>query len=140
MKAYLSGPMSNIPQFNIPAFAAAAKQLRSEGIEIVSPHELDEKDGFAESIKNSPDGNVEYFEFMSRRTYGEVLSRDVKALFEGGFDAIFVLDGWGQSKGARLEVFVALLLKIPVFSYEHRKELSKEYLLHIIQHTIMEGM
>lgn len=41
MRAYLAGPMSNIPQFNFPAFDDAAADLRARGWDIVSPAELD---------------------------------------------------------------------------------------------------
>ena len=38
---YLCGPMSGIPDFNYPAFDAAARDLRGYGIKVISPAEFE---------------------------------------------------------------------------------------------------
>jgi hypothetical protein len=41
---YLAGPMRGIPQFNFPAFMAAAKQLQKEGYHVFNPADRDIKE------------------------------------------------------------------------------------------------
>ena len=40
MIAYLSGPMTGLPDNGYPAFQAAAERLRSRGVQVISPHEI----------------------------------------------------------------------------------------------------
>lgn len=102
MKVYLAGPMSGIPQFNYPAFHAAAQDLRDKGLDVVSPAEIDTPEE-QEAFLASPDG----LDWPGvARTWGEILAGDVKMLADNGIEAIVVLPGWENSKGARLETFV----------------------------------
>lgn len=107
MRYYLAGPMSNIPQFNFPAFYAAAEDLRSAGNEIVSPAELDDQEDSGAAM-SSPDGNPGSRDHMGGKTWGDFLSRDVK-LIADGVDGIVFLPNWEKSRGARLEAFVGIL-------------------------------
>jgi hypothetical protein len=102
MKWYLAGPMSGIPQYNIPAFDAAAAALRAQGADIVSPAELDDPEIRAASLA-SPDGLTA----VAGKTWGDFLARDVK-LIADQVDGILLMPGWIYSKGARLEAFVGL--------------------------------
>lgn len=106
MKYYLAGPMTGIPQFNYPAFDAAAAQLRSDGYDIVSPAEMDDEKTRAAAMA-SPDGKPGLGS-TNGETWGDFLARDVK-LIADTVDGIICLPGWEGSKGARLEVFVGLL-------------------------------
>lgn len=97
-KIYLSGPMSGIPEFNAPAFAAYAAKYRAEGFEVVSPPELDaETDDFA---------------------YESCIKRDMRVLVDAGVQALYMLPGWQKSKGANLEKLLAELTGIPCFDAE----------------------
>jgi hypothetical protein len=109
MKLYVSGPMSGIAGCNIPAFDAAAEELRERGHEVVSPAELDEP-AFRDRClalepgERLPDGE----------TWGALLARDTKLIADDGIEAVTVLPGWHRSRGANLETFVARLCGIPV--------------------------
>lgn len=115
MKVYLAGPMTGIPQFNFPAFDAAAADLRRRGYDVVSPAELDEPETRALALK-SPDGSMGSGSHNGE-TWGDFLARDVKLIADEGIEAIVCLDGWQNSKGARLETFVARLAGLPILEY-----------------------
>lgn len=119
-RIYLAGPMSGLPQFNFPAFYAAAKELRAQGYEVVSPAELDDAEDKGAAMA-SPDGDPA----KTKKTWGDFLARDVKLLADGvvlspvgygdqqvlrgAIDGIIFLPGWQASRGAKLEAFVGIL-------------------------------
>jgi len=89
---YLSGPMTGIPEFNFPAFNAAAEKWRGDGYQVFNP---------AENFGGRTD--------LARSAYmREDLAQVMKA------DIVAVLPGWNDSKGARLEVAMARELDLPV--------------------------
>jgi hypothetical protein len=104
-KVYLAGPMSNLPQFNFPAFYAATAALRAAGYDVVSPAELDDEED-AGAAMSSKDGSPE----SAKRTWGDFLARDVKLLADTGITGIIFLPDWQKSKGAKLEAFVGVLM------------------------------
>lgn len=104
MKFYIAGPMSGHKDFNFPAFDAAAASLRSEGHEVVNPADLSR-----ESFKRDS-GRV--------RPWHEYMRADIKQLVE--CDAIWLLRGWRESKGARLERHIASELGL-VMGYEEEQ-------------------
>lgn len=117
MKVYIAGPMTGIPQFNFPAFDAAANALRERGLEVISPAELDDEVDRAAAMA-SPDGSALSYGQGVKKTWGEFLARDVKLISDGGIEGIYVLPGWERSRGARLETFVGAALNgIPVYDY-----------------------
>lgn len=104
---YLCGPMSGLPQFNVPLFNEVSARLRNIGFTIVSPAELDSPEMRAAALL-SPDGKMGADGKLAGETWGDVLARDVR-LIEQTIDGIIVLPNWYKSRGARLEVFVGLL-------------------------------
>lgn len=99
MKVYIAGPMTGLPEFNFPAFHAAAKAWRDAGWEVLNP---------AESFEGATD--LEYKEYVAH---------DMGLL--KSCDAIALLDGW-DGKGARGSVWereVAQLLGLTVFYQDH---------------------
>ena len=55
-------------------------------------------------------------EFKERDCWEDYMRDGISALMDS--DAILMLDGWQESRGASLERHIALELKIPIF-YEH---------------------
>lgn len=104
---YLAGPMSGVPQFNIPKFDTIATKLRADGFTVISPAELDSPLMRARALQ-SADGDLRKLEKDTNETWGEVLARDVK-LVADGIDGIVFMEDWEKSRGARLEAFVGLL-------------------------------
>lgn len=114
MKVYIAGPMTGLPQFNIPAFVRMAERLRASGLEVVSPVERD-SDAVREAALQSTDGKLGPGDSIAGKTWGQILARDVTIVADE-VDAIVVLPDWHKSRGARLEVFTALLCGKPVYS------------------------
>jgi hypothetical protein len=115
MRVYIAGPMSNIPQFNFPAFYAAAKELRAQGFDVVSPAELDDQEDSGAALKSTngdPNDRT-----IVKKTWGDFLSRDVKLLSDGGIEGMVFLPNWQASKGAKLEAYVGLLQKFKFWKY-----------------------
>lgn len=89
---YLAGPMTGLPDFNRPAFHAAAAALRAQGYVVINPAEVD----------LGPDAT--WSDYM-RIHLAEIARRVTQ---------VFVLPGWEGSRGAQLEVHVARSLGLPV--------------------------
>jgi len=101
MRVYLSGPMTGLPDFNYPTFNKVAERLRGLGYDVTNP---------AENFGGRPDHPGGRSAYM-RLDVGHVLDAD----------AVAVLPGWEKSRGARLEVAVALELGLPVIDAETRE-------------------
>ena len=91
VKVYVAGPMTGLPCHNLPAFAAAAAQLDQAGYVAVNPG----RGGVVEGYR---------WEDYVRRGLVNLV----------GSDAVALLDGWQDSRGAQLEVHVAQALAMPV--------------------------
>jgi hypothetical protein len=90
-RIYISGPMTGLPEFNFPAFHAAAATLRNSGHEAVNPAEINAETG----------GDWHYY-----------LKADIKALCD--CNALALLPGWQNSKGAHLELHIAHRLGLEI--------------------------
>lgn len=117
---YVCGPMSGVPQFNIPLFDKVAANLREKDVKVVSPAELDSEAMREFSLKSETGNMAELTEQLvaaghPRETWGDVLARDVK-LIHDEIGAFVLLPGWQKSRGARLEVFVGLLCGVKEFT------------------------
>lgn len=110
---YVCGPMTNIPRFNYPLFDIVTLDLRRNTREVVSPTELDSKE-MQERARASLTGNFADFADLGE-SWGDILARDVK-LIERKIGFFALLPGWERSRGARLEVFVGLLVGVKSFN------------------------
>lgn len=115
MKVYLAGPMRGIPEFNFPAFYAAADKLRADGHEVFSPAERDNERHGTDISKGNATGD----EAVAAAEHGfnlrEALGIDL-AWICAEADAIAVLPGWEKSKGATAEHAAAVALGLHVIS------------------------
>lgn len=116
MKVYIAGPMTGVPQFNVPMFDRVARELRLQGYDVVSPAELDSPEMRAAALK-STDGALAPLEEATKETWGEVLARDVRVLSDQGIEGIVLLPDWQKSRGANLEATVGLLNRLRFFVY-----------------------
>lgn len=89
---YVAGPMTGLPEFNYPAFNAAARMLCGFGYRTLNPVD-------AEKANPTP-GTPQHWTWYMRHALRMVLAADALAL----------LPGWENSKGATLEVHVARAL------------------------------
>lgn len=95
---YLAGPMTGYPEFNFPAFKAAASDIDEMGVGQV----WHTANGTPPDPEDAPPWSV----------YLRVALRKLLHC-----NAVVVLPGWRESRGARLEVYVALELGMPVVEY-----------------------
>jgi len=107
--------MRGYPKFNFPAFMEAASVLRKMGHEVFNPAERD-LSKYDESVVSSPTGNLKTAE---RRGFNlrEALSADLKWVCLKA-EAVVLLPGWENSKGAGAEKATAHAIGIPVLLYE----------------------
>ncbi|MCG8292272.1 DUF4406 domain-containing protein [Pseudomonas entomophila] len=90
-RIYISGPMSGLPELNYPAFNAVAELLRAEGFEVENPAENPEPEC---------------------RTWAGYMRLALVQLSR--CEALLLLPGWFDSKGARLELYIARQLGLQV--------------------------
>jgi len=93
VKLYVAGPMSGLPNSNYLAFNEAARWLEESGYEVENP---------ADNVNPDPDD------------YEEWLRLGIKQLIT--CDGVAFLSGFGQSKGAMMELYIANVLKMPIRS------------------------
>ena len=91
-KVYLAGPMSGLPHLNFPAFDAAAKNLRGKGYVVFNPTEIE--DNMSKNIK--------------ALAFEEITWICTEA------EAVAMLPGWENSKGARAEHAIAVWLGLKI--------------------------
>lgn len=88
---YIAGPMRGKPDFNRAAFNAAAERLAAKGWQPINPVDIEKIYPCAEES-----GEV------SRPDLVNLMAIERK--FAGRADAIYLLDGWEKSEGARGEL------------------------------------
>lgn len=92
-KIYIAGPMTDIKDFNFPAFNAAEKAWRQAGWDVCNPASLDGGD--------------------TSKTHEYFMRRDLPELIKCG--AIALLPGWSHSDGANLELINARACGLGIF-------------------------
>jgi len=97
---YISGPMRGYPEFNFPAFFDAEKYIDNQlttgpDVTVINPARLD----------NQEEGE---------KPFSYYLRRDLLEILAHGVNAMFMLPGWQNSEGARLEHDVAKALDMQI--------------------------
>ena len=105
---YLTGPMTGVPGYR-KVFYKAAKALGKRGYRVINPAELDGK---------------------TTPNWIDALRRDVS--FVSQADVLAVMPNWNRSKGALIEVRVAVMLQIPIIDAATTVPIHiPEYLRHL---------
>lgn len=97
MKLYVAGPMTGLPEFNLPAFAEATARLNAKGYEAINP--------------GRRGGTIEGY------VWSDYLRLGLADLVT--CEGVALLHGWWNSKGAQLEQRVALDLGMVTASLEY---------------------
>ncbi len=96
LKIYIAGKMNGIPEFNEPMFRRAQEMIEKQGNIGINPHVINQ--GLDHSTQKSL-----------------CMKNDIRELIE--CDAIMMLDGWRESKGAKLEFEISQYLGLEVAYY-----------------------
>jgi hypothetical protein len=105
---YLAGPMTSIEHYNFPAFDLAADFLRGLGHHVFNPADEDRNTGFDAVLLNSDGTDAESHGFSLR----EALKADLSWICDNA-EAVALLSGFTESKGAMTEFQLANALGIP---------------------------
>jgi len=113
MKIYLAGPMRGIPEFNFPAFYAAAAVLREQGHSVFNPAERDNEKHGTDISKGNATGDEAVAAAQHGFNLREALGADLEFICREA-DAIALLPGWEASKGANAEKATAVALGLEI--------------------------
>jgi hypothetical protein len=112
-RVYLAGGMTGIEHFNFPAFDRAARRLRDEGHDVFSPADNDRRllgrplDWMPQESDSA--GPWKAWAIDGAPGIRKMLGDDVAYICNEA-DAIAMLPGWENSKGARAEWHLSLAL------------------------------
>jgi nucleoside 2-deoxyribosyltransferase len=90
---YLAGPVTGMDNWNREAFESAKDRLEKAGLTVWSPFDS----------------------FNPEETWEEAMRRCIRGLL--GCVGIVLLEGWEESRGAKLEVEIARTLDLTVVRY-----------------------
>lgn len=109
MRIYLAGPMRGIPEFNFPAFYAAAAKLRDAGHEVFNPAERDNEHHGTDISKGNATGDEHQAAAQHGFSLRDALCADLVYICQTA-EAIALLPGWERSKGVAAELATARAL------------------------------
>ena len=110
--------MTGYPNFNYPAFHAAAAHLRSQGHTVFSPAERDiERHNGVDISLTNPTGDPKLAAKQHGFSLREALADDTAFICKEA-TAIAMLPGWEKSNGARAEHALAVALGLEIIYLE----------------------
>jgi hypothetical protein len=112
-KVYLAGPMRGIPKFNFPAFMSAARKLRKQGYVVFNPAEHDKETYGADISQDNATGDEKIAVKQHGFNLRVSLHADLTFICLNA-DAIALLPGWENSKGANAEIATARALGLEI--------------------------
>lgn len=83
---FVSGPMTGLPNYNYDEFNRVTKTLRDKGEVVLNPAEIGVQEGWE---------------------WRDYLVESLKMILNNKVTKVITLDGWENSKGARLEIHTA---------------------------------
>lgn len=101
MRVYISGAITGVKHAD-KLFARAEEKLELLGYDVVNPYK------FGEHLKK------EYAKKNKVPKYENYMRGDIELLIN--CDAIYLLENWGTSKGAKLEKKIAEVLKMQIMT------------------------
>ena len=115
MKIYISGPITKNGSC-VEDFSSASKLLKDKGYDVVDPMKICAPDKLMFSHQRE--------EAESRGTWNYYMREAIKDLMKS--DSIYMLHGWSDSDGARLEKYIAEHLGMLVLFEGHFDEETQE--------------
>jgi nucleoside 2-deoxyribosyltransferase len=122
MRVYIAGPMSGIPLYNFPEFDRVAAEWRALGHDVASPADIT-RGLYWERFGRQYNPATDRAEWGDEITC-ELFERDLAAVCQS--DALVLLTGWNQSRGARMEITVACALGKAFYSASSSTPLTIE--------------
>lgn len=115
MRVYIAGPMTGREAYNLAAFQDAARAWRAAGHEVETPFDANSR------VWRRTNGR-DFDPHTDTCEWGDPLLRtmfmeDIDTLMRS--DAIVLLEGWENSRGATLELHLAERFGIPAVLAEH---------------------
>jgi hypothetical protein len=109
---YVAGPMRGLPEFNFPAFFAAADEWRKKGYRVFNPAQKDVDTHGKEMFSQNKTGDerAATTEGFSLR---DALTWDTNVICQECV-AIYMLKGWEKSAGANAEWALAKALGLEI--------------------------
>jgi hypothetical protein len=99
-RIYISGPMSGMPNWNFDLFNKVDALLREQGYEhIFNPATLEGEE----------------------HDWVKCMKRDISIMCQNDVNAVVLLDGWTESKGATMEIYMARAFDMGTFIYNEDK-------------------
>lgn len=100
---YLAGPMTGVKDYNFPLFFEVEHELHCQGYRVENPAK-NNGDTLSAAIADAQ---------SEERSWADYMRLDLVRLAKA--DAVCLLPGWHNSRGARLERYIATELNMPVW-------------------------
>jgi hypothetical protein len=122
---YIAGPMRGYPRYNFDAFFNAERLVSQMGFIPINPERIEMEHGFDPTTPEDQ---------LTSAMMAEFIARDVDVILNKA-DAIYMLKGWEQSRGAMAEYHLARWKGLEVFYEEPLRTNSEDILEEALRIT-----